>query len=527
MFPDWFSAQNPLDVFDAIFDGCPENAVIALGSRRPEKGNEPFPHYLVPVRVGERHSLLPGIFEYLVEQTQYFCPDAFHERIFLQPPSHYIEALQTHKPKYFPVVNNLVSHLAALFVDLDVGRDNTVNAGVALGITLDAALNGIIPVPSFGALSGRGAYLLWVLRDTTGNNSPENTDDNCTLWQMCIRGLISRCASLNLKPDRKATRLCNWFKRPGTFDTKTGNEVIYTTFGVDSRSNIPVYTLPKLMNILSLHSAVSSEIEKPVIHDYSPSNEQHELEKCRKTFIPIPRGGISGKPRNSQRGQGSQPSRTRFIEIESLNQHRGGFREGCRYNACWYYFHALREYKSIQYGSGNSQRAFQEAVEETKKFNQTFHPPLSDGELHWVFCGCKRLRVRNSSVVDVLSVTEKEADVLDLHSLCPPALKRERAMKTELECKEKRLLREKRRQIVDEMLKKGKRGFCIVEDCLKNYPELRITRRYVSERKAILEKFGSLLNSTSPFFFLFFKGVSTQLISYSLKGDLYTMLASW
>ena len=78
--------QLPLDIFDALYGQASEDAIIALGSRRPLRNNPggDAPHYLVPVQVKDRHEMLPEIFKYCVNQTQYLMPNtltkhALHE----------------------------------------------------------------------------------------------------------------------------------------------------------------------------------------------------------------------------------------------------------------------------------------------------------------------------------------------------------------------------------------------------------------------------------------------------------------
>lgn len=469
-----------MEIFDAIYGRSEEDSIIAIGSRRPDSDGGESPHFLYALRVKDREEMLPTIFEYLMEQSQYLVPNTLSDGALLGKPDEAFRAgLESRKPEYFAVKNQYVKELCALHVDLDVGRPGGIQAGEALGKVMDRCLNLMLPTPSLAVLSGRGVYLLWLLRDETTIRPPANTPDNCQCWKLIENEICNRLRDLQADP--RALRLAQWLKRPGTVDSKTKKEVIYMTFGVGSLRNVPLYRLSELMCFFDLHHTAR-------LIDVAPSRK----------LIGAAGGGYCQTVKDEQRepirkvraGKGGEPWKCRCDEIERLSQHRRGMPEGVRLVTLWHYHQAMEKYLMTVYRDEASRgsRVHQEAVEATLRLNATFRPPLSVQEVLAKVChrpsGRGKL-ARNDTVAMDLAVTETEARVLGLSSIAPGRLKAQmEALATKIKAKE-RQLRERRRDEVDALIVAGLRDRDIITEMERRHPlgDFPVSRAFVSVRR--------------------------------------------
>jgi hypothetical protein len=487
--------HDPMAIFDAIFGRSRGDSVIGLGSRRPLKdGGDPAPHYLCAVSVQDRRLMLPGIFRHQVDVTQYLLQNTLSPSALRGPADAYYRAVRdesalgTYKT-YFEAKNKHVRELCALVVDLDVGRPGDISAGMALGAALDLAIAHKIPVPSLGALSGRGAYLWWLLRTDSKEPAPPLADhDNVTAYTLCVNALLRRLEFL--KADSKAKRLANWYKRPGTIDTKTGNMVVYMTFGVNSLSNVPLYTLPTLMKYMDVELPVR---ERPAL----PPPEAVELVQVEPPTIQ-PKERTKARIRNVKPGKGGEPMRRRADEIKLLVEYRGGIAEGCRHFAAWYYFQAERSYLQKLYRDDPDRfkRAHREAVALVVALNKRFRPALSASELQ---AACKtdvagkgwKAIARNRTVAESLNVTQTEVDGLGLRSLLPTGIAAERKKAAQAESLRKRTAKRELAEAVDrELVEHPDMSLQAIADkyglgALKG-------RQYVRARRERLKRLGKL-----------------------------------
>lgn len=364
--------QKPLAVFDLIYGRSDDDAIIAIGSRRPNRKGDVAPRYFYPLRVRDRHALLPTLFEYCIEQTQYLMPNTLHQRALMgKTDTFFREGLDREHPEYFQAKNRYVHELCAITIDLDVGRGEGLTAGQALGCVFDLCLNHKMVWPSLVALSGRGAYLMFLLRNENSISPPPNTDDNAACWKLIVNEMLHRLDSLSADPNAK--RLANWFKRPGTIDTNTGNEVVYMTFGVNSLSNVPLYRLSHLMKVFGLHHEPD-----PMAIDVRPAQAK-QLAPPTPTSIASQRSQRREPVRKVKAGKGGEPYKRRANEIELLSQHRKGIHEGLRTTTLFHYFQALRASLGMTYRSepDGKARAHQKALAAALSLNQTFRPPPS------------------------------------------------------------------------------------------------------------------------------------------------------
>lgn len=468
--------HDPMDVFDMLFARSDEDSIIALGSRRKDsKGGEP-PHYLYPLRVRDRDEMLPTLFDYCIQETQYVMPNTLDAAaLYGKAEETYRAGLESGKPEYFAAKNQFVKELCALYVDLDVGRDlHDIPPGHALGAVLQMTLDMQMVTPSFAALSGRGVYLLWLLRDENTIRPPANTPDNRQCWKLIEHEICTRLQGL--KADPRALRLAQWLKRPGTIDSRTQSEVKYMTFGVNRLRDVPIYTLPELMDFFELHHTAR-------VIDLAPAQKQIAGPGL---VVPPKREPV----RKVQAGKGSEPWRKRCDEIERLAQHRRGMPEGVRLVTLFHYHQAMEKYLAAVYRDepGRGSRAHEEATAATLGLNKTFRPPLAESEVLAKVChrhlGKGKL-ARNDTVALDLAVTETEARVLGLECLIPGRLKAEldaRDMKLKAKARQ---VRERRRVEVDELIASGLRDRDVIAEMQRRYPlgQIAVSRAFVSARR--------------------------------------------
>lgn len=482
-----FHPQKPLDVFDAIYGRSDDDAIIAIGSRRPDKSGDEVPHYLYPLRVRDRYEMLPTLFEYCIDQTQYLMPNTLHQGALLnKPDALYREGLKQGRPRYFKATNHYVRELCAITIDLDVGRPNTIKPGEAIGVVLQMCLDQKMVWPSLVALSGQGVYLMFLLRDEDDLRPPANTADNRARWRLVLEEILSR--TQNLEADHKAKRLANWVKRPGTIDTKTGKEVVYLTLGINALSNVPLYRLSGLMQFFGLHHEPAPKVIDACGHATIAAKQLPS-----STDVVVRRAPRKEPVRKVRPGKGGEPYARRANEIELLSQHRKGMPEGQRTVTLFHYFQALRAQRLILYRNDDdgATRANQEAIDAALRLNQTFRPPLSGAEVRRA-CRVKagNRMARSTTIAMDLKVQQAEIRSLKLTSIMPPALK-SIALATNDRIKRKaKQYADRRRELVDEMLKKGMDARAILAEVRTHHQVLfgdKITRQFVYARRRKLE----------------------------------------
>jgi len=430
-----------MSAIELIFSRSRPNAYIAFGARYPTKTTgEVVPHYMFVLKVRDRHEWLPAVLQHQIEQTQYIMQNTLASSALTSgTDDDYLEAIRRGDRLYYAAKNKHVFELAALVVDLDVGRDpDDPTAWDALAVVGNMSDAGELPLPSLAALSGRGAYLWWLLTDEDGR-PPLATPDNRARWNLVVGELVNR--TRNLKADSNAKRIANWYKRPGTLDTKTGNVVKYLTIGVNSPSAVPLYRLPEIVEQLDLHHAPA------------------ELPVSPPAALPTP----SVRPPRRKSGSATNaraPHHRRVCELERLAVSRGGFPEGMRHHALFHYYHSRRMYLVKAYRADDvdrpEARAVQQAARDLVAFNASYcSPPQSDEEVAGIYRNNKlsfgRYKARRATVAADLSVTRTECYALDLQSIATAEVIRER----ELEDEARRAGKAARQERIAELLKQG------------------------------------------------------------------------
>lgn len=279
-------------------------------------------------------------------------------------------ASKKYRPYFLPQRAKLVGWLNCNFVDLDCYKLG-IDPGDAVGQILERARTNHLPLPGITAMSGRGAYAIWILGDPDDKNKPPVTHKNWTLWNK-IQETI--CDSLtDLGADYKAKNISGYLRIPGSYNSKTDERVIYSMHSYAGSGGIPVYTLDQLADTFGI----------PLISS----------RKARRI-------GMKSKPR----GRTTTLHQGRIKDLYLLNNMRGGFSEGCREIALWYLGTWLLK-------TGNAPAQVRAKMLE---FNETFTPPLKEREVTKAAYPVKLHNFRTSTIVKQLGITRKEAGQLQM-----------------------------------------------------------------------------------------------------------------
>jgi len=442
-----------------------------------------------PFTAKDRKEMIPFLFEHLWKQTKYLCHQTFTKKALLGYQHELFREINISPPDtpgwtYFEKKTENIAELVSVTVDLD-SYNCGLDSALALGIVLSRASQGLIPFPSLFARSGRGSYLLWMLRDETGS-PPLFTEQNFDLYRAVGGEILSRLE--DLEADAASLNPSQWFKAPGTTDKKTGRRVYFAAFGVGELAEIPRYSLDHLRDELGLYL----------------SDVDH-----------LPRRAVSvlnwKKPHKSRAGQGGQRWRKCVREIELLNQFRKGMKEGCREQTLFYFHQAyLANKKTIERAGvydDETRRNIdrycrEEAIENVLRLNATFDPPLSRTEaLHATkksLSLLKKGRVyapRRETVSRALGVTESEARELALEHLLPPRW----IEKQRNENARRRDLKKRVQEAIDRELGKGRRDYQKIARKVELETEVYISRQRVYRRRGSLVKAGKIPKETPLF----------------------------
>ena len=489
--PHWIDAesQGQLPIFDVLYGRCEPEALILTGIEN--KGNPDLARIrpYQPFKVKDRQEMIPYLFEHLWNQTKYLCFQTFTESPLVGNQLDLYREKNVSDPAcpgwtYFAKKDEHIKELVSVTMDLDSYKRG-LDSSIALGIVLSRAEQGLIPFPTLFARSGRGSYLLWLLRDETGS-PPPCTEQNLDLYRVVGREIHSRLE--DLEADAISLIPSQWFKAPGTVDTKTGRRVYFAAFGVGELAKIPLYSLDQLKTELGLYL----------------SDVDH-----------LPRRAVSvsdwKKPHKSRAGQGGQRWRKCVREIEMLNIFRKGIKKGHRERTLFYFHQAFLAHKKTVERAGvydhesvkNIDRyCREEALKEVLRLNATFDPPLPRKEaLHAAKKSLpllKKARMyapRRETVSRHLGVTESEARELGLEHLLPPRwIEKQRNEKAR-----QRALKKAVRQAVDLELKKGRRDYQKIAWKVELETGVSISRQRVYSRRKSLVKGGKIPKETPLF----------------------------
>jgi len=425
--------------------------------------------------------MLPYMFEYLWNQTKYLCFNTLEKRALRGQPLEMFRINNTgtdpKKYTYFAKTDTNIRELVTITVDLDSYKRG-LPVEIALGVVLHHCQTDRVPLPSLFARSGRGSYLIWLLKDDDGR-PPLNTCGNHARYRAIVENLLFRFE--DLEADAHSLIPSQFYKSPGTINTKTGRRVYYAAFGGGPLAEIPLYTLDQIKDALGIHLTLLPSIDG----DRLLGNREFKLHR-------------------SQPGHGGERHRACISEIEQINAARGGLKEGCRAMALFFYFQAYLSYLKTVYRAGLTgleaiadadRQARSKAWRSTFSLNSTFDPPLRECEVKKA-CksgfrfpkGTRRGYPRRSMIAAFLGVSCAESERLDLtHILPAPIIEEQRRVKAH-----EKALRKARRDAVDEELMAGKTSPTKIARRVSERLGVECSRQLVYARKKAMEKKGEL-----------------------------------
>lgn len=288
----------------------------APGQQRLDKYGKPRTfETLFSIPAGELRAFLPGFAEWLASDS-YFTVNAYYSAAPWQNTTTGLPDVRRRERD--------LSRLTACYCDVDCGRPESCEPGAALEWrqaqheveTLADA--GTIPQPSIMARSGRGVYVLWLLRDEYDATTPPKAwPEKLQLYKLCNRSLNALLRTHALPADRQAIDAARVLRVPGSVHSKSGRRVQYVV-QLDQAGRGFVYTLSELATILQL-AAPAAELP-PATRTLAARPPQY-----RKVRTPgsVPLRSLGKKQLHALRAQ----------DLLTIETWRGGFKQrGAKYD---------------------------------------------------------------------------------------------------------------------------------------------------------------------------------------------------
>jgi hypothetical protein len=272
----------------------------------------------------------------------------------------------------FPLRRGKTKHLRylnACYVDMDCYG---MSGSEALGKTVQAMAESVIPSASIFGLSGRGVWLFWLLRDVTEPGIPQRAfPEKRLLYSRIQKALHGRVKNVwpELQPDGNALDMARITRIPGSLNGKNEKRVAHFA-SLTPAGKLRIYTLPELADFVGL------EERKPV-------------------------------PAKILRFGRRLPNRQKTLMwFETLRGLRGGFAEGCRNSAAYVYANLLRK-------NGVSEGGVFTAVAE---LGRECRPALSEVEVLGAVVSTQGMQatihISTARMSAMLDVTTDEAEAL-------------------------------------------------------------------------------------------------------------------
>lgn len=298
--------------------------------------------------------------------------------------------------------------LNAVYADLDVGRAGEaeprgLDKSLATQLLVELAFGpDAIPPFSITAQSGRGLYVLWLLREEDDENAPitfknqRTFAEDLTLYKAVNRAIYKRLECL------AADKICDGARLvrvPGTRHSKTGENCLYRV-SFDSEGKLVTYTLREL----------AAKFGVPVMESSLP----RDLCQWQSNQNPI-------NPKKANGPKSLAAARAR--DLVNLEQWREGWRKGNRRFTLRLYAHFLK-------AAGTSKSETETAVSTMAGNCQPPYPSdktdQSISELIRELWREPFATYRQQSLVKWLQITPDEARDLELEKLLPIEVEDER-----------------------------------------------------------------------------------------------------
>lgn len=407
----------------------------------------------------------------------------------------------------FEAKNEHIAELTCAWADLDVGRSEDedadprarMTAGQALAAALEKVTRDEIPCPTLSAFSGRGCYLIWLIRETDGL-APEATPENLARWKGISNALTAKLSDLRADP-KASGKPAQPFKAPGT-RAANGNIVIWNRHGIQRDGGPltdPRYTLDQLVEHLSVLHIPTPIPARIIVAPSSRKNDRPALASPLRLEEPPRR-------HRGRTGRQSATCARRVREIEALINARGGTARGERHSTLYHLFREYRrwwlmenappsphapgtDYAGCQCAPCEERRivrreAWGKAQAQCHAANRKFRPPLSESEIQNATQQRKgpaaEARFRGDTIARELRVTRVEVERLGLRAIVPDEIRAARAAPKARALTLKRAAQAK----ADRLLLDGALGFAEIGH------RLGWTRQRVRERHKALVKRG-------------------------------------
>ena len=315
-------------------------------------------------------------------------------------------------------------YLNACYVDLDVGRGGLTwrDASAALGNAMD---KGLLPQCSLFARSGRGVYVFWLLHDDANNEQPPRYwPERLALYKKLNQVIGARLK--NVRWDKKCFDPARVLRVPGTQHSNGELATYWIQSDADGRPFS--YSLSDLCEFfgvremeISLPSALRDEADE--IGEVEEINEAARLWDAERdaTFGRVTVDAGSAPAR--RRGQ-LELNRVRAVDLVSLEQARGGWKQGHRRATMEIYVEFLR-------GAGTNKAACLSALRAMAANCQPPYPTPKSNDctlaniVRTVFDAPQK-KYSDANLVEWLAIKPHEARALDLRSMLPEEIRAER-----------------------------------------------------------------------------------------------------
>jgi len=426
IFRNWPSRNAPEIALESVRIVHPhDDAQIGLGKKFSPDG--PVSH-MGSVTFRELKEFLPGLRSWILEDS-YMTVNAYWN-----PGT---KPTKETGLRHLLRKERFLRYLTACFVDLDVGRPESEQAAQrltwyeAMAGALIFMGRGVIPWASIFARSGRGVYLLWLLRDETDpDRLPGAWPEKRALYKDINRAITQRLSPLGA--DSGAISGAQFLRLPGSRHTKAKQDVQYFV-SYDGALRVKRYTLSEMAGAVGLN----------FLDESLPDN-------TRELVITPPwfrRPRKPGTAHNRIKGFHSRAAR-RAQDLVVIEQHMGGIGHGFRRRTLTMYAEFLRD---------THQETPQTILDALRKMAGNCRPPYpsdpSDPPLETIVEDTLRSDKRrlwgNKRLCKYFGITPDLARKLELKSILPQEVIEERKATPS----RRDALREKRQKLIFDMVK--------------------------------------------------------------------------
>jgi hypothetical protein len=286
-----------------------------------------------------------------------------------------------------PHSTSTLRYLCACYADIDYYKEG-LSFDRALAAIRELHAAGAIPHPSVIVGSGRGMWLLWLLRDPRHAehahigawcDSPRN---HLQLYSSIQRVIIERLRHIGC--DAQASDAARHIRVPGSLHTGSESIVRWSS-QVDGEGGRYIYTLREMAGLMGIAT------------EPKPRRNSTPIQSDRKT-APKRRNGAIQQNRNLL---------SAFVAL--IEARGGGFSSGCRNQAVFVFALLLKK-------NGFTRL---EALTRVIELGRQCRPVLPASECEATVKSAFRRKYRSrgfASIADLLEITPEEADVMSCHT---------------------------------------------------------------------------------------------------------------